>query len=1513
MEDFSWKLIDKYFTDNPYNLVAHHLDSYNKLVSENIFQIFRENNPVRFLESFDESDDSDERNECLLYLGGKEGNKVYFGKPIIYDENKSHYMYPNDARLRNMTYGTTIHYDVDVEFIYYENDERKEHTLTLQQIYLGKLPIMLHSKLCILNGLPRDVRYNMGECKNDYGGYFIIDGKEKVIVSQEKFADNMIYVKVNKADELYSHIVEIRSVSEDTSKPIRKTSVGIVAPTSSYTNNQIVVNIPNVRKPIPLFILMRALGVESDKSIIEHCLLDLEQNKRFIDLFIPSIHDANMIFNQQTALEFIATFIKRKTLSGVLDILMNYFLPHLGTTNFLDKAYFIGYMVNRMIRVFTKEEKPTDRDNFRFKRVELSGTLLYDLFREYFIIQNTRLRRNIDSEYNLHRAEYKLDFISLIENNYSIFFKERIWEKGINKAFKGNWGSQENTKKIGVVQDLNRLSWNSFISQLRKFNLPLDASAKVVGPRLLHSSQWGYIDPVDTPDGGNIGLHKHMAISTIITSGSSVIPMIEWLRAKTYIKLLNECSPNELYYLSKVFVNGRWIGSLENPLETCQLIKMYRRNGLIPTYISVSFLYNSNELYIYSDAGRVTRPIYYIENGKASFQRNDIKELMNTSDFTWNNIVTGFNNKSDSNFSLSNNKFYDINELYNQFKKGDEVVESEFEKNQAIIDYIDPSEEENSLIASNLSDLKKNKYYTHLEINPSLLFGVLGNLVIYPEDNPSTRNAFSCGQSKQAVSLYNTNYQNRIDKMGVVLNYGQVPLIKSRYLEYINKEEMPYGVNTIVAIMSYTGYNVEDAILINEGSIKRGLFRTTYFSSYESYEESGKISGSNINSKFSQIHTLNNVQGLKPGYDYSQLDEYGLIKEETQMTDNTVIIGKITYDSMDNDVVTDASVFTKKGQLGFVDKSFLTEGEEGTRIAKIRIREERIPAIGDKMASRAGQKGTIGLIIPEEDMPYSADGTRPDLIINPHAIPSRMTIGQLMETLFGTACVTYGGYGEGTAFAVKGANTKVYGEMLVNAGFHSSGNQILYNGMTGEQLTTEIYMGPTYYMRLKHMVKDKINARARGKRTNLTRQTNQGRANDGGLRIGEMERDGILAHGASNFLNESFMIRGDEYYMAICNKTGGIAVYNSSQNVFLSPFVDGPLKFHTGVDGNMNLENISRFGRSFSIVRIPYSLKLLIQELQVMNIQMRIITEDNIDKLMGLSYSDNINKLLNDNTSDLETLFKNYRKDINYLLNKDNNIKMKASNKYLDSTEDIDVKLNEELPQNMLYLSDYNPNIPPLSTDYLPPSPDYPPRSPDYPPHSPDYPPPSPDYPPRSPDYPPHSPDYPPHSPDYPPPSPDYPPNSPLYNPNSPIYNPNSSAYNPNSPSYPPISPIYNLDSPEYPPSSPDYPLNTPIYNPISPPISSNINIQNQDLKNQYESLNNIDRLKLMEIIAEKQNSKIKEEDEKIIIPSSDKTISILTVDEPLYDNGNDNNTDNKDSNENDTNNEIKKAIKINI
>lgn len=1227
MEAINWDLIDKYFKNNPYNLVAHHLDSFNKFFSSDIFHIFRENNPFKFVAKTVHADQTQDK--ILIYMGGKNADKIYFGKPVIYDLDNVHYMYPNEARLRNMTYGVAIHYDVDVDVFTYDTGNEIVKTVELKQIYLGSFPIMLHSNLCILNGLSPEVRFNMGECRNDLGGYFIINGKEKSIISQESRADNMIYVlsaKPGDDTEVYSHTAQVKSVSEDASKPIRTVMVKIVAPSTTLSNNQIVVEVPNVRKPVPLFILMRALGVLSDKNIIKYCLLDLEANEQFIDLFIPSIHDAFMIFNQVNALKYIATFTKRQTISNTMEILMNSFLPHIGELNLLDKAYYVGYMVYKMLKVYMKQEQPTNRDSFKYKRVELSGALIYDLFREYYLIQKKHILLKIE------KVDYYGnigDLAEYVEQNQNIIFKNRLVESGVRKAFKGNWGSQANTKRIGVVQDLNRLSWNTFMCQLRRITLPLSSSAKVVGPHLLHNSQWGFIDPIDTPDGGNIGLHKHLAISCLVTSGYSSFPIIELLRKNKLhpLKILQECSPEYIASSTKVFVNGNWIGVVETPIELTHHLKLLRRNAIIPIYTSISFEYEKNEIQIYTDSGRLTRPIYYIDQNGISASRlldKGSPEVMQSGDFKWIEVASGFYKKKDDSYNVRKNKVYNISELY-ELPDSPNAFEI-LAKHAALVDYIDSSEEENSYIANTIDVAKSNKHYTHVEIDPSFMFGIMGNSVIFPEHNPLPRNSFSCGQSKQAVSLYHSNAAVRFDKSAVVLNYGQIPLVKSRYLEYINKEEHPYGVNAMVAIMSHTGYNVEDATLINEGSLKRGLFNTTYFSTYESSEDNSTSS----TSTFANVSKDPTVVGLDEKHDYNYLDEHGLIKENTEVHDKMVIIGKKINGENKNEMAQDDSTLPKKGQLGIVDKVFVTDTAAGTRIAKVRIREVRIPAIGDKMASRAGQKGTIGLVIPEEDMPFTADGLRPDIIINPHAIPSRMTIGQLVECLLGNVCSLYGGFGDCTAFATKGSNYDVYGPMLTKLGYHNSGNRVFYSGVSGKQLEADVFFGPTYYMRLKHMVKDKINFRAKGPRTMLTRQTVQGRANDGGLRIGEMERDGVLAHGASAFLNESYMIRGDEYYVAICNKTGALAIYNESLNLFLSPLADGPIRFDDTLKGGKNINNISRFGRSFSIIRVPYTFKLLIQELQVMNVQMRIITDKNVDQLMNMGYeSKNIQKLLN--------------------------------------------------------------------------------------------------------------------------------------------------------------------------------------------------------------------------------------------------------------------------------------------
>jgi DNA-directed RNA polymerase II subunit RPB2 len=1351
-EDVIWKLIDIYFRDNPQGLVRHHIESYNDFLDYDLSQLFKETNPLKLDLEYD-SKQNQFKSSAKLFFGGKEGNKIHFGKPIIYDSKENvHLMFPNEARLRNMTYAIPIYCDIDIyitrildvnngdkptdvddhTYKMYVSEEdktpsmiqrlnaninstmitptRQEFQLKSIRKFICYLPIMVQSKKCILNGIPRDARFALGECKNDFGGYFIIDGKEKTVVCQEKFGDNMLYVRKMDNDDHYLFSADIRSVSENVSKPIRTLSVRLVAPTKKYTNHNIVVHIPNVKKPVPLFILFRALGILSDREIISMCILkdpsdSNDEMRNITDWFLPSIHDASNIYTQQDALNYLSLFIKGKTITRVLYILADFFLPHVGEINFTEKAYYLGYMVQRLWAVSNGLEPTTDRDNYKFKRVELIGSLLKDLFREYYLQYQSAIRTKFETRYEFNKEIFK-DISTLIEKTQEEVFEDNVVNEGIQKAFKGNWGATPRTKRIGVVQDLNRLSNNGMISHLRKTNLPLDASVKLVGPRILHSSQWGIIDPIDTPDGGNIGIHKYLSILTYITRNHSREPIIQWMRNKINLIELTESYPVQLGKWTKVFVNGHWCGVLQNPLEAVIEMRESRRHSLLPISTSIAFDIARNSVFIYTDGGRLCRPILYRDEitKKFPFQTTEWKTFTNhllKDEYSWIQCISGFLEKKDPLFDPTKEKIYEWEELYSY------PIDKKREK-KALLDYIDTNESESALIAIDSTELRENtsnKMYTHHEIHESTLYGTMCNQINYLEHNPVTRNSFSCGQSKQACSLYHTNYILRMDKTAVVLNNGQIPLVKSRYLKYINNEENPYGVNVIVAIMCFTGYNVEDAILINQGALDRGLFRTTYYSTYEAHEEKEQKGDSTYIQSFSNIESLiqeNRIMGTTPGYDYSKLDSNGLILENTEIDDKTIVIG-MTSSVSGNSNRKDTSKKTKKGQLGIVDKSFMTEGEEGQRIAKVRLREERIPAIGDKMASRAGQKGTIGMVIPEVDMPYTKDGIRPDIIINPHALPSRMTIGQIVECITSKTCAFFGAFGDCTPFINKGMNSiGFFGELLQKLGYHSSGNEILYDGMSGEQLESEIFIGPTYYMRLKHMVKDKINFRARGPMTNLTRQPVSGRANDGGLRIGEMERDAVLAHGTASFLNESMMERGDKYSMAICNKTGMVAVYNPSKNILFSPMADGPIQYTGSLsDHTTQIHQLSKYGRDFSIVEVPYSFKLLLQELQSINIRMCIITEDNISQIEKMVFSHNLDQLMSQKGILPQNIIDTTKQVLEQSIS---NHKMKEESK----------RFSRHTPDEPLPNSRHTPDEPPPNKGF-----------PKYIPHTPDYTPPT--------------------------------------------------------------------------------------------------------------------------------------------------------------------------------------------
>ena len=1187
--DLGFTIIDKFFKENPNFLVDHHLESYNRFVNNDIRQIITQNNPISFNKKLQSKNGEDiPMHQCDIYIGGKQGDKIQFAKPILYENGEKHYLYPNTARLQNLTYSFSIMVDIDCEFKINENSDPKLHTV--KDVFFGNIPIMVQSDMCILNKMPSDVRFNMGECKIDPGGYFIIDGNEKTVISQERFANNILRVsKTNDENNMF--IAEIRSESEDESKPVRETKVHLITYQDEeemfnehkddmkhipqLVFQQIVVTIPNINMPIPLFIVFRALGIISDKDIMKMCVPDDDQ--RMMELLRPSIYDANKIFTQQLAIEYMAPFTKYLTEYHTWFILADYFLPHVNDLSevkrhfafdLIEKAHFLGFMVNRLLRVAIDLDKPTDRDSFQFKRVEPSGVLLSDLFKEFYKSQIKHVIKMMDIYHNETETTYDDDpeaFKQFCIDTISPVLKQRITEKGIIAGFKGDWGSETYTKRVGLSQELNRLSYSSAISLLRKCVMQMDENSIVLGPRYLHATQWGIMDPADS-DGGDVGNHKCFAICTKISTDTSKLPILQILNTYTKKSSRIHCieivhtKPELLFELTKIFVNGHWKYSTQTPNELMIDFKDKRRRGNehITIWTSISFNIRENIIYIYTDAGRVCRPLLYIDNTKnVSF---DLDEHA-----TWYDMLHGKSTKPSS------------------------------------VEYIDCTESNTSLISLNHLPSYHDTNYTHVEIHPSLILGFMGLQIIFPEHNPLPRNAFSCGQSRQAVSVYNTNYQNRMDKMGVVLNYGQIPLIKSYFLQHLNQEYIPYGINAMVAIMCYTGYNTEDAMLINRSSLQRGMFNTSYFTTYEESEDE-------------EIGLLFSSNEEIPEYDDS-----GIIREQILVDGKTAIMNMTIRNKT-------RPVYTKRDQRGYIDKTFMTSNPVGSRTAKVRICEERIPNIGDKFASRAGQKGTCGIILDECNMPFNEHGIRPDLIINPHALPSRMTLGQLLECLIGKVHLEHGSYGDCTVFNKK-TDLKTYADKLREYDFHSSGVELLYNGMTGEPVQSDIFIGPTYYMRLKHMVKDKINFRERGPMTALTRQPVQGRAKEGGLRIGEMERDGVLANGMNMFETESMMIRGDgtyidnvshtrkPYRLTIDNVSGFISIVNNT-NTHYSPSIDGPLEINEN-----GIQSIPKYNKSYSTINVPYSFKLFMQEIATMNIQMRLVTSDNIQQLTNMGWT----------------------------------------------------------------------------------------------------------------------------------------------------------------------------------------------------------------------------------------------------------------------------------------------------
>ena len=1163
-----WDIINSYFKNKHLQqLVKHQIESYNEFITNQMPKTIEMFNPVKISSDKDYVTEAG-KNRLEVYITFK---NLCMYRPEIHENNgATKLMFPNQARLRNFTYASNLNVDIDIDYIIrkgenLEVEEKFNHVLP--KIHLGKFPIMLKSSLCVLNQYKHMDSETTQECSMDPGGYFIINGQEKTCLGQEKTADNKIFVYKNKKNDKVIASAEIKCVPDWKVISPKQVSMYVSSKIVSF-GYEIFVNIPRIKKDIPLFVLFRVLGVITDKDICSKIVLNNDNHKsqKILNYLSGCISKTYEIKSKDDAIKYIIDNYnasinynstndnyENKKRNYVLDVIKNDLFPHCKSDN--EKIYLLGYMTNKLVSVCLNLKAEDDRDSYINKRIETTGILLNNLFRNYFNKLVRDMSKLVIREINNGSWKSNEDYKNIINmtNIYKIIKTSTI-ENGINRALAtGDFGIKSiNTNKVGIAQVLNRLTYVASISHLRRINNPIDKSGKLVEPRKLHGSSWGFLCPAETPEGQSIGIVKNISSLTNISSYSDSKIIEKYL--EKHINNINSVNNSEeLYDKVKVFINSRWVGVAKNPLELFNDLKYKKYSGIINIYTSIMFNYSEKEIYIYCDPGRLIRPVLKVKNNRLILTRDILKKIK-VNELSWNDLFLNHKNED------------------------------------SILEYIDCEQQSFEMISMKPSDLiNKQQYnFTHCEIHPSLIFGVLASCIPYPEHNQSPRNTYQCAMGKQAIGVHVKNFRKRMDRTSYLINYGMKPLVETRLMNMLQLSNMPSGNQIIVAIMTHSGFNQEDSILVNKSSINRGMFQATIYHT-EKDDDGKKINGEEEIRRKPDKSKTKNVKFAN----YDKINKDGFMDVNTLIEDRDIIMAKIVsikQNKNDNTKLIkyeDHSTIYKTHEKCYIDQNYLDRNGDGYKFCKVRIRATRQPVIGDKFSSRHGQKGTVGNIIPEENMPFTKDGLVPDIIINPHAIPSRMTIAQLKETLLGKVLLQLGLFGDGTSFG--DLNVKTIIKKLHSMGYESKGNELMYNGMTGEQIETSVFIGPVFYQRLKHMVNDKQHSRDVGPMVNLTRQPPEGRSRDGGLRIGEMERDCIVAHGASRFVKERLYDSSDKYSLHVCKKCGMFASYNEKESISTCNVCD----------------NTSHFAK----VDIPYSCKLLFQELTSMNVVPRIITE----------------------------------------------------------------------------------------------------------------------------------------------------------------------------------------------------------------------------------------------------------------------------------------------------------------
>jgi DNA-directed RNA polymerase II subunit RPB2 len=1524
-----YTIIESYFKgQSSSRLVRHQIESYNNFINLQMQETIRMFNNVKIRSVKDYNPEKD------LYGLEIEVNfeslKIY--PPQIYENNgATKMMLPMEARLRNFTYASNMTINVAVKYTIRDTldmDQPRVITKVIPKVNIGKIPIMVKSSICVLTQNPQLDPTDVGECEFDHGGYFIIKGSEKTVLPQERAAQNSVYCYDGKNASRCSWYAEIKSIPDYKCISPKQIEIEVASKNNGY-GFPLKVVIPRVREPIDLFVLFRALGVISDKNICEYIVLSITDSKQaeLLKFLNASVVEANYCMTKEDALKHITSYVAfipmnmdkdsglKKKQDFTLEVLSNDLFPHCQTPE--QKIYFIAYMANKLIQTALGWIKPNDRDSYVNKRIDLTGQLLNNLFRNYFNKLVKEMQKNVIKEINNGSWRSSDDYENIISaSNICKIIKSTTIETGINRALStGDFSiKQSNSSKVGVAQVVNRLTTAATLSHMRRINTPIDKSGELIDPRKLHGTTWGFLCPAETPEGQSIGVVKNISYLTHMTISTNSSSLYTYVAP--FMNDINTIKPGDAFNKVKVFVNGCWVGVTDDPMTLYESMKDKKYRGIINIYTSVVFDCKMMEIRICNDGGRMTRPLLRVKDGRALITKDIIRQLSDD-EISWNDLLT--NCKLDT----------------------------------SVIEYIDPEEQNFALIALRAKNAYIQKdmrvQYTHCEIHPSTIFGVLASCIPFPEHNQAPRNTYQCAQGKQAMGIYATNFDKRCDKTAYVLSYPSRPLVDTRLMNWLDLVKIPSGQQIYVAIMSHTGYNQEDSVLVNQGSIDRGMFSTTIY--HTEKDEDKNITNFVSRTKPDPTKT----KGVKYG-NYDKINSQGFVPKNTMLEDHDIIMAKVTHIKDNRNDLTKSVKFEDQsksfrtgGEEIYVDENYIGRNGDGYNFAKVRVRIHRKPVMGDKFcmtddhdvltnrgwvpiaevstndmiaqlnrqtskleyvhpletlvfdhtgdmyeietqgvsqkvtlnhrmwikqrysqnyelmqakdiigkrvrfqsggspinnadyeinfgnqiftgtnadeflvilgifmaegwtyickkdyiariefaankkrvqdalyescemlglkysmnaktfkwyinnkdlaiefeklsvgatnktlpvwtkllssrqseillnsmclgdghetatslhystssiklrddvqilaqhsgftayytarylpghettlkdgriirctetswdigirrkrlyptlnhghskeqfgqteevshfegkvyclrvpsevflvrrngkcsftgnSSRHGQKGTVGNIIPECDMPYTKNGLRPDIIINPHAIPSRMTIGQLKETLLGKVLVHLGMYGDGTSFGELDVTT--IAEQLQKLGYESYGNEVMYNGMTGEPIETNIFIGPVFYQRLKHMVNDKQHSRSIGPMVNLTRQPAEGRSRDGGFRIGEMERDVMIAHGMSRFCRERLYDVSDKYSVHVCKKCGMIAQYNNSGIMQYKTEGNSFVKLDITVHNCAVCNNTT----DFAYVEIPYAFKLLSQELQTINCVPRLLTED---------------------------------------------------------------------------------------------------------------------------------------------------------------------------------------------------------------------------------------------------------------------------------------------------------------